>query len=587
VSSYQSLPIKWDFAEVAPFASGSGNWEGAVGWVVRVLEEVSAGNSQPGIAEKASATEQPLPDDSAELVFTDPPYYDAVPYADLSDLFYVWLKRSIGPLHPAFFQERTTQKDGEIVQLAERNPKYAFKTRAYFEGLMVKALTESRRVEAPSGLAVIVFAHKETAAWETMLQAVISAGWTAVASWPFDTERAGRLRAMDSAALASSVHLVCRPREYADGSVRVGEVGDWRDVLAELPRRIHDWMPRLAAEGVVGADAIFACLGPALEIFSRYSRVEKSSGEPVLLREYLEQVWAAVSKEALSMIFKDADTAGLEPDARLTAMWLWTLGGGASAPPAGAAEDAVEEDDEESGKPAKTPGFVLEFDAARKIAQGLGVHLEKASAVVEVKGETARLLSVAECTKHLFGKETDDEAGKKCAKKKEPAQRSLFVELEAAEKNTGTGSTGSGKVPTPTPGATDLDQVHQAMILFAAGRGEAMKRFLVEDGVGKNAAFWKLAQSLFQLSRRGNREEPNICNQRRTIRTSRRRTRACYAGTTGTLVLYRPPAARGAGVLQPRSSGRGRAALIMRCGSMGVSPKKASSGESVGDLVLG
>ena len=84
-------------------------------------------------------------------------------------------------------------------------------------------------------------------------------------------------------------------------------------------------MPRLAEEGVVGADAIFACLGPALEIFSRHSRVEKASGERIELKEYLEQVWAAVSKEALSMIFEDAIIEGFEPDARLTAMWLWTL----------------------------------------------------------------------------------------------------------------------------------------------------------------------------------------------------------------------------------------------------------------------
>src|SRR5258705_2585669 len=90
------------------------------------------------------------------------------------------------------------------------------------------------------------------------------------------------------------------------------------------PRRIHEWMPRLALEGVVGADAIFSCLGPALEIFSRYSRVEKPNGEQVLLKEYLEYVWAAVSKEAISMIFAGADTTGFEEDARLTAMWLWT-----------------------------------------------------------------------------------------------------------------------------------------------------------------------------------------------------------------------------------------------------------------------
>jgi putative DNA methylase len=112
--------------------------------------------------------------------------------------------------------------------------------------LMGKALGDSRRVAASSGLAVIVFAHKETSAWETMLQAVSSAGWIVVASWPIDTERGGRLRAMGSAALASSVHLVCRPRENPDCSVRMDEIGDWRDVLQELPRRIHDWMPRLS-----------------------------------------------------------------------------------------------------------------------------------------------------------------------------------------------------------------------------------------------------------------------------------------------------------------------------------------------------
>jgi adenine-specific DNA methylase len=366
---------------------------------------------------------------------------------------------------------------------------------------MATAFQRAREYVKPSGVGVVVFAHKTTGGWEAMLQALVGAGWVITASWPIDTEMASRLRAKNSAVLASSVHLVCRPREDTGGSARSDEAGDWRDVLGELPRRIHEWMPRLAEEGVVGADAIFACLGPALEIYSRYSRVEKSSGEAVPLREYLEQVWAAVSKEALSMIFKDAETAGLEPDARLTAMWLWTIGAGASATASEADEEAGEEEaeEEEGEKAAKPAGFVLEYDAARKIAQGLGVHLDKASSVVEVKGDTARLLSVAERTKHLFGKEGGDEAGKARRKKKEPTQRSLFAELEAAEKSAGT--TSSGAVSTPAPGATVLDQVHQAMILFAAGRGEAMKRFLVDDGIGKNAAFWKLAQSLSALTR--------------------------------------------------------------------------------------
>jgi len=490
----QSLPIKWDFAEAVPFASGSGNWEGAIGWVTKVLDEVASANSLPGTVQMASATEQPLPDDSAQLIFTDPPYYDAVPYADLSDFFYVWLKRTIGPLYPTLFTLRTTQKEGEIVQLAERNPKYAYKTRDYFERLMALALGDSRRIAAPGGLAVIVFAHKETSAWETMLQAVISAGWIAVASWPIDTERSGRLRAMDSAALASSVHLVCRPRGNPAHAHRVDEIGDWRDVLRELPRRIHDWMPRLAHEGVVGADAIFACLGPALEIFSRYARVEKANGDAVSLKEYLEQVWAAVAKEALTMIFSGADTAAFEEDARLTAMWLWTLNSGVSDP--GNTEISVDDvsDDDSDSSVAKGhfTGFVLEYDAARKIAQGLGAHLEDMRSLVEIKGDSARLLPVAERALALFGK---DEGHTVPAKKTKAPQMDLFKALEETDH----GEASFGEPAVARHGATVLDRIHQSMILFASGRSAALKRFLVEEGVGEDGRFWSLAQALSAL----------------------------------------------------------------------------------------
>lgn len=258
-------------------------------------------------------------------------------------------------------------------------------------------------------------------------------------------------------------------------------------------------MPRLASEGVVGADAIFACLGPALEIFSRYSRVEKASGDPVLLKEYLEHVWAAVSKEALSTIFRDADASGLEPDARLTAMWLWTVGGGlpsANCKPADEDEpdESSGDEDEGSSKHGVTTGFTLEFDAARKIAQGLGIHLERSESIVEVKGDKARLLPVAERTRHLFGK--DAGAGPTSGKKtKKTKQQSLFQELDEVEEADG----GRSELKGTPPGTTALDRLHQAMILFGAQRGELLKRFLVEDGVGKDARFWKLAQALAAL----------------------------------------------------------------------------------------
>jgi putative DNA methylase len=489
----QALGIVWDFAEIRPVGGASGDLDGAIDWVVRVIENNCVGIKGEAVVEVASATAHPLPDDSAAAVVTDPPYYDAVPYADLSDFFYVFLKRMLAEVHPSLFSAELTPKNGEVVQLAERNPIYAYKTKDYFEQGMSDALSEARRVTIPAGVSVVVFAHKTTQGWEVMLSSIIRAGWVVTASWPIDTERAVRMRATDSAALASSVHLVCRPREHPDGSLRNDEVGDWRDVLQELPRRIHEWMPRLAEEGVVGADAIFACLGPALEIFSRHSRVEKASGDRVTLKEYLEHVWAAVSREALSSIFAGASTEGFEPDARLTAMWLWTL----SSPQSHGevAEDERTDDDDEGGTNPKnaSSGFVLEYDAARKISQGLGANLEELRALIEVSGDKARLLPVSERTQHLFGKEQADAPAAR--KKQKKTQIDLFTELTRTEDV----ESAWGEKAVTKAGETTLDRVHQSMILFAAGRGEALRRFLVDDGAGKDQRFWRLAQAMSAL----------------------------------------------------------------------------------------
>lgn len=500
----QALGIIWDFCEANPFCDATRSLSSMFDWIAEVCEH-EASSGSPGHAELASATEHPLPDDSAQLFFTDPPYYDAVPYADLSDFFYVWLKRSVADLHPGLFEADLSPKAKEAVQLAERNPKYAYKTRENYERLTCGAMAEGRRVLQPTQVGVVVFAHKSTVGWEAQLQAMVDAGWTITGSWPIDTEMGSRLRAMNSAVLASSVHLVCRPRESPDGSVRLDEVGDWREVLQELPRRIHEWMPRLAEEGVVGADAIFACLGPALEVFSRYSRVEKASGEVVTLKEYLEQVWAAVAQEALTLIFEDADATGLEEDARLTAMWLWTLSTGGNGVATTASDRDADsdgsDDEEEVGKGKMGAGFLLEFDAARKIAQGLGANLDALKHVVEIKGDEARLLSVAERTRYLFGKDAAQQGPVRLTKKK-PEQLSLFAELVAVEKEAGWGEVG-----LPPVGETTLNRIHQAMILFAAGRAEALKRFLVEGGVGRDGRFWKLAQSLSALYPAGTDEK--------------------------------------------------------------------------------
>ncbi len=492
----QALPIVWDFVELQPFGNGSGNLEGALEWIFRVLENTPAISiEQYSQANISNAVALSHSDDAAKIFFTDPPYYDAVPYAALSDFFYVWLKRAIGDLYGTLFASELTPKDAEII-LDDLNGK----DNAYFEDAMRQAMAEGRRILSPDGIGIVVFAHKSTGGWEALLQAMINAGWIFTGSWPIDTEMGTRLRAMDSAALASSIHLVCRPREGPNGEVRTDDVGYWSDILNELPQRIHSWLPGLAAEGVVGADAIFSCLGPALEIYSRYSSVEKASGEVVLLKEYLEEVWAAVSHEALGMIFEGADSTGFEEDARLTAMWLWTLSAGANGDISDDLEPEADEGEEASGKGGKIKGFVLEYDAARKIAQGLGAHLENLTSLVEIKGGKARLLPVSERASYLFGKASPAANGGR--RKKKDKQTTLLGGVVAQDEAAGP----SSELSLPTPGSTVLDRLHQAMLLFADGRSDTLKRFIEED-LGGDQGLWSLAQSLSALYPPGSEEK--------------------------------------------------------------------------------
>jgi adenine-specific DNA methylase len=488
----QALGMVWDYAENVPYAKTVGSWDSMLDSILKVVQNhPDIENSQIGSSVQGSATDHFLPDASAAAFFTDPPYYDAIPYANLSDFFIVWLKRMLGDGDFAVFEDGLSPKSNEAVQLAERNQKYKHKTREFFHEKMRLAFERCRGVLASNGVGIIVFAHKETESWEALLDALVKSGNRVTASWPIDTEQAQRLRAQSSAALASSVHLVVRPRITKGDDA----IGDWRDVLEELPKRIHAWLPHLAEEGVVGADAIFACLGPALEIFSRYDSVEKASGEVVPLREYLEQVWAAVSREALSSVVADADLSGFESDARLSAMWLWTV---AASPNGG-----DEEDEELDTTKIKPVGFALEYDAARKIAQGLGANLDDMKSIVEVKGDKALLLPVAQRTEYLFGKGESAPESAKGRKKKNANQMDMFAELiedgasdEVWEEKT-----------VSKPGETILDRVHQAMILFASGRGEALKRFLVDDGVGQDPGLWKLAQAFSALYPPGTQEK--------------------------------------------------------------------------------
>jgi adenine-specific DNA methylase len=483
----QALPAVWDFAEGNPFSGATGDWDGALDWVEKVALHAAASHLAPGQAARGDARALPLPDDSVPCIVTDPPYYDAVPYADLSDFFYVWLRRSVGELHPDLFGAPTTPKPGEIVvNPAALTDGRGTKDPTFFESEMRRALAEARRVLAPGGVAVVVFAHKTTSGWEAMLSALLDAGWTVTGSWPVDTERPGRLREQNSAALASSVHIVCRPRPTRAG------VGDWREVRAALERRVGEWLPRLAKEGIEGADAIFACLGPAMEVYSRFERVETAAGEPVPLSSpngrsdvpaFLPAVWAAVAREALRMIFEGAEAEGFEEDARLTALWLWTLRAARDGEAAGSEdEDQVEDDDEAPPRRQSLRGFGLDYDTARKLAQALGAHLEdlgRPGGIVAVRGNVAALLAVEDRRRTLLGGEAA----------RPRRQDGLFDDPAV---------TGSAPEPEGIPTVrTTLDRVHQAMLLFADGRSGALQRVLAEGGT--DPRFRRLVQALSAL----------------------------------------------------------------------------------------
>ncbi len=487
----KSLGMIWDFFESNPLHPDNDARtivDELIGYVKLCSERL------PGLGTvlEGPAQEVALPDAAADLIYTDPPYFDAIPYSHLSDWMFVWARR----VNKRSAGNELAPKEREIVVDRPHSKSTSTHDAAYFQRELSVALREVRRILKLDGIGVIVFAHSSTSAWESLVSALLDADFVVTASWPIETERGGRLQAQGTASLESSIHIVCRARENSKGSLRINDVGDWRDVLSELPTRIHEWMPRLAAEGIVGADAIFACLGPALEIFSRYSRVEKASGELVSLKQYLEQVWAAVSKEALAMIFTGADATGFEEDARITAMWLWTLSTATfnGANTADDEEPGDDKEDESANAKSTVGGFVLEYDAARKIAQGLGAHLEQLASLIEVNGATARLLPVAERTQSLFQKgEAGVPIGSGKAKKKGgQLSLELVADLEEAEAS-------GGDNVAPHKGETVLDRVHQSMILFGAGRGEALKRFLVEDGAGRDDRFWRLAQAFSAL----------------------------------------------------------------------------------------
>jgi len=290
-----ALPFTWDFVEGNPLSKTSGNFEGAVDWVGRVIEHlIVAGESADAVhVSNRSAIKETS--ENFDLIVTDPPYYDAIPYSDLMDFFYVWLRRIFfgsspeideafkNPLAPKWDHD---VKDGELIDDASRFGGDKEISKQNYEAGMSQAFAACHSALKPEGHLVIVFAHKQPDAWETLVSAIIKVGFVVEASWPIQTEREARMRAYASAALSSSVWLVCRKR---DPAARAG----WdKQVVKEMESNITQRLRDFWDAGIRGPDFVWAATGPALEAYGRYPVVKKASEPGVLMGidEFLRHV---------------------------------------------------------------------------------------------------------------------------------------------------------------------------------------------------------------------------------------------------------------------------------------------------------
>ena len=313
VFDMQTISMVWDFAEANPFSSSTQNWMAQVNWIAKVLERLMT-NVNIGTVYQADASTT-IHANEGPVIVTDPPYYKNIGYADLSDFYYVWLRPLLRDSFPSLFAGILTPKNEEMVA----SPRYENTTQR-FEDLLSKTLTLIRERCSPEFPSSIFYAYKQqeeeregrtSTGWETMLTAVVNAGFQIVGTWPVRTERSGRSRQVGANALASSVVLVCRPRaEDAPTASR-------RDFLNELEAELPTALDHLTREGhIAPVDLAQAAIGPGMQVYSRYSRVETISGEQVTVREALAAINQAIAN------YDERQEGELDPPTRFCVDWL-------------------------------------------------------------------------------------------------------------------------------------------------------------------------------------------------------------------------------------------------------------------------
>ena len=313
VFARQALSMSWDFAEGNPFADSSGSMSIMVRAVSEAVSRVPACSYSDVLQADAALCEC-----RGAVISTDPPYYDNIGYSDLSDFFYVWLRRSLKDIHPSLFSTMLVPKAEELVANQYRHGGKDG-ARDFFEDGFRAVFANARRSANPDYPMTVYYAFKQSetnaagrtsTGWSTILEGMIRSGWSITATWPVRSERGGRMRDIGSNALASSVVLVLRPRPED------APMTDRRSLMRELRRTLPEAVETLRSGGIAPVDLAQAAIGPGMSVFSRYSRVISPDGTDMSVSEALTQI-NAVLDEVLG-----EQEGDLDPDTRWCLTWF-------------------------------------------------------------------------------------------------------------------------------------------------------------------------------------------------------------------------------------------------------------------------
>ncbi len=326
LTSMKRIAMTWDYPEVNVFAGSSGSWQSALDYVTAVIDrEADAGWSATVL--RGSATRLAtagLEDSSFDAVITDPPYYDNESYAELSDTFYVWLQPALQKIFPEHFASRLTPKRLECVAAAYRQGGTKEHANQHFERRLSEALVEVRRILKPNGVLTLVYAHRTTAGWATLVNALRDARFEVTEAWPIETETKSRAAHQGDAALRSSIFIVSRPRQ----STQVGRYE--QDVLPTLKEIVSERVSTLwnGGRGLGGADLLMASVGAGLRSYTRFHQVEYANGDQMTPEAFMREVEGAVLEAMFDELFDLPSTgvAAIDPVTRFYVLWRFTYG---------------------------------------------------------------------------------------------------------------------------------------------------------------------------------------------------------------------------------------------------------------------